>query len=401
MMIDVDPVGNELSRIKNAALQDFSKVRNLAREPLVRLRRDELTAERYLRHFRAENDLARAANLKENKETSRAIFAVLVMAEGILNAAFFQELSDYGLVVGFAIAIFISLMNVGSSFSFGLYILKNKNHVSRRIRRQTALVTALFTILLVSFHIFVGYVRAYFETVSRHGASEVVPTFSDLFSYGVSFSLTSGVLVLIGLFFAAVAIVDGYRYGDPYPGYGDVAKARNSASQAFDAARTRFVNETQAIIDRARARIEAIVNDAEARLRQYTEIVHEIEGTLRLFNESATRMEASCDRALKVYRESNERVRTQISPAYFQMHQAELDRDIGTEVADPTERRNALSEQVGELKEQAEKVKLELQAILDGQQKDMEEFLANIDAKATNEVEKDIAAREKASELKL
>lgn len=401
MTIGIDPIGNELARIKNAALQEFSKIRNLIREPLIRLRRDELTAERYLRHFRAANDLARPANLKENKETARAIILVLIVFEGALNAVFFQELSDYGLVVGFAVALFVSIMNVGASFAFGLYILKNKNHVSKKVRQTTTALICMFSIFLLSFHTFVGYVRAYFETAPQNADSRIGPTFSDLLSAHVNFSLTSGVLVLVGLFFAAIAVADGYRYGDPYPGYAEVAKARNQASQAFDIARTRFINEAQSIIDRARHRIDEIVADAESRVQRYTEVAHDIEAALRLFHESATRMEASCDRVLKVYREANERVRTQYSPAYFQLHQAELDRDIGMDVADPTQRRNLMGEQVDELKEQAEKLKLELQAVLDAQQKDMDEFLENIDATASREVEKDIAEHEKASGLKL
>ena len=58
-------------------------------------------------------------------------------------------------------------------------------------------------------------------------AETSLETGNALFPWTVDLSFTSFTLIFIGLGFAVASLIDGYLFGDKYPGYGEVGKGKN------------------------------------------------------------------------------------------------------------------------------------------------------------------------------
>ena len=400
--IDINPRDADVDRVINQAGQEFLVLRKTLEDPLIKLRREELTSERDLRYFIAVNRRTQKAVSPKSLTLTIGLLALFVVGESYMNAAFFQEFMDYGLIGGLSIALVVSLVNVTVGFATGYYAFKNARHVKVTRRTIGVLAAIVLVIVIVISHILIGRVRSVLEMSATGLFVDVTKLkLSDIFSSGADWTLTSALLVGVGWFSAGISIFDGFQLtGDSYPGYGAVTKAREDAARAFSTAKDKLFNETQAAIDRAKARIDALVAQIESDLVRYTNIIHTFRATIRLYEENATQIETACDRVLKRYREQNVRIRTQTIPSYFST-ETTLDRDIGMDYDSGSAKLDEVRKIVDLFKLYAEKSKNDLQKLLDAHLRQIAEDLDEIDATAVAEAERDMAALDQAAGMKV
>ena len=68
-----------------------------------------------------------------------------------------------------------------------------------------------------------------------------------LFPWTVDLSFISFTLVFIGLGFAIASLIDGYFFGDRYPGYGEVGKGKNDDKKEINRIREHLATEVNLV----------------------------------------------------------------------------------------------------------------------------------------------------------
>jgi hypothetical protein len=181
--------------------------------------------------FRARHSLAREAEVLEfwGRAWRAALVLFLAVVEGVLNAGFFAQGLDSGLLGGAFYAMLLALLNVGTAYAFGRWLVRHVNHrdVAARLFGVASLVAAIAALVTVALCIahFRDALTAERPDASRVALDALVATpfvLHDLMSWG---------LFGLSVFFGVVALADGYKSDDPYPGYSAVARR---ARQAVD-----------------------------------------------------------------------------------------------------------------------------------------------------------------------
>lgn len=187
-----------------------------------------------------------------NKLLHLAWVVLAVGLEGIVNAAFFSD-NPAGLLGGFVQAFLISVANVSLSFFIGYLFLREINHKSW-LRKSAGIVLALvFSVLVILLHLSTGHYR---EALRTSGDAEFFSSFA--FDPRTLQDMNSLVLIGIGIAISMFAMIKGFRFDDPYPGYGDVyrkymdyekkiAKEQMEYQLAVDTAHTEAVRKLRDI----------------------------------------------------------------------------------------------------------------------------------------------------------
>lgn len=183
-----------------------------------------------LAEFRSTHGLARDARhpTAAGRVLRGALLAFLVVVEGVLNASFFAQGVDTGLVGGAAYAMALAALNVGVAFAFGRGPVRQVNHrqLPRRLIGLAAIAAALAAMTTVGLGI--AHVRDALATgrpdapaLALRALQDAPWQLHDLASWG---------LLAISLAFGVAALLDGLGADDPYPGYGPMARRAREAA---------------------------------------------------------------------------------------------------------------------------------------------------------------------------
>jgi len=220
--------GDEYERVANAELSD-------AQAELRRRQLEAETKQKELEHFRKKNGLTRNASCPSLIQ--RAIFILFAVAivgsEGCANSVFFAQGLDGGLILGFFYAFMLALLNFGISFSFGRFGLPYKNHITPfgKLIGFISLLMALSTMVTL------GLVISHFRdslSSSLDGDMNIVAAVAldsmKKSPLGLK-DIMSWILFTVSILFAFVGLIEGYFWGDRYPGY---QKKQKDTSRAED-----------------------------------------------------------------------------------------------------------------------------------------------------------------------
>lgn len=198
--------------------------------------------------FRKDNNLIRDASGDDRLAQSLWAFSIVVI-EGVINSYFFKDAFEHGLVGGFLAAFFISAINVGFAFLGGVLGLRYAvNHCDANKKMFGVLLFAMcfavcvFTVSLSAW--FRGHVDDLLNTegvpilqVANLAWGKTLESMQTLDMVGLLSSLSSFLLLFIGLLCTFFALHKGYQYDDPYPGFGDMYRAKENAEHECDRVR--------------------------------------------------------------------------------------------------------------------------------------------------------------------
>ena len=182
----------------------------------VRSRKEELNT------FKSLNNLTRDADYPDALIWYYFILILLVVVESFINASFFARGSTGGLAGGLTIAVIISGINVVIGYLVGKYWAKLSWSINQTLKTVGLVGFGIWGLLTACFNLTVGHVRTRFE----EGDSEAMNTGFEAFlnsPFGLT-DFSSWMLVMIGSLFALIALYDGLRSDDKYPGYGAVTR---------------------------------------------------------------------------------------------------------------------------------------------------------------------------------
>jgi hypothetical protein len=245
-----------------------------------------------LERFKAENGLTRDAHYPASPVLSFGVLSILILVEACINGVLFAETSDRGLFGGWLEAMALAITNVGVAFLAGCAILPQLNRRSLPAKAGGALLVLAGLSAVLAVNLSGAHYRDFkAATAKAELAAQAVPapkreasvpiTGQKPSSQTASFkppppfpsvaepvkrvygeeagkrsemealrhalqapfaleSFASLFLLIIGLCAASVAAADGYKFDDPFPGYGRRSR-RHAEARAASAAALRRV----------------------------------------------------------------------------------------------------------------------------------------------------------------
>lgn len=265
--------------------------------------------------FKANNKIDRAPDYPESRFLHIAILLIVFAFESVINSVFFARGSDFGLIGGWIVAMQYAAVNIAVAFSISLLLVRQIHHV-RWLNKIIGWlgVIALF-VQVVAFNLFVGHFREIYASEPELAQSLALETFTNN-PFGLT-TAESILLFAVGIIFAVIAAIDGYRFDDYYPGYGRMARRLENASDEY------FEEKQQIKVYLSDLRDEAVNSLDEVRdivLQKQDELL-DLSSLADIIRSRCQMhlalLERSCNVVLFRYRQTNGAVRATPQPSYF------------------------------------------------------------------------------------
>lgn len=324
---------------------------------------DQLSAkmaerERELLKFKEKNQLDRSctAPTAAAKMLIHAILLIILILESFANATFFQQGLAGGLLDGMTMALAFAAINLLPAYFIGKSLLPYKNHCESNKRVIGYLGIALWILIAVVIALIVAHYRNALITQSDDPATQAWNSlFGSPFALG---NLNSLMLFMLSVFFSLIALVDGYKTVDPYPGFGivterlesaqnDKAEEVNSVLASLEAFKKEELDKVNSTVHRSSG-----VNGALAAL------INEKESAGQRLQAAMTHASAAAEALVQIFRAENSLARRPgEDPKYFsripELKKIELPNfDTSQSIA----LRDDLSENVTKLVDQAQSI---------------------------------------------
>lgn len=248
-----------------------------------------------------------------------AILAGCCLVESVINANFFASGMVGGLLAGVVMAFCLAVINILGAFFIGR-LTTNINHI-RPVRRLAGYVLLLVAILwtcavggLVAYCRFV-MPQIQDETVGNmHLIWQSISTLTNPFD-----SLESIALFLFTVLFGLIALVDGYKWSDPYPGYTKIYKKHFEKFQDLLGLIQELQVELEGIKEETLDEIEANVKTAKDAISRFRSSMGEKGVAKKKVTQHLVLAENTIRALTQAYRYENQMVRPvdKPRPDYF------------------------------------------------------------------------------------
>ena len=286
----------------------------------------ELKKKRHeLQQFKTMNELIRPPIVKSERTMTLAILLVagMFIFETSANTSLLQGAVAGGILGGLAIAVVVSFINIGCSFLLGRMTLPHLNHINVDNQNRAKFIIAIYLPVIIYFNFAMGIFRSVSEMALLKGdkdavaiaAQSAVWPFNDL----DQLTFASAGLIATGLIFAIVALIDGFKYDDPYPNYGSYGREHKKAKDAWSNA----TNAAAAELDRERlagvAQLESLKKKRLAANEKWGLNVDLLQIDFPQYEAWVRHLIEDGNRLITIYRGKNKALRSNTAPppAYF------------------------------------------------------------------------------------
>src|SRR5262249_60611834 len=125
--------------------------------------------------------------------------------------------------------------------------------------------------------------------------------FDDVFSW---------ILVVLALVFGIFASYKGYRFDDPYPGYGELDRELNMRRTVYETRKAEYCHLVDQVFDRILDEQARLFTDVKTNVEDYQQLVSRSDEQRRAFVHEAAELQAACTLSLTPYRPTNTRARS-------------------------------------------------------------------------------------------
>lgn len=279
---------------------------------IARKRKQELDS------FRLEHQLSREAHFPTGSGgfLRYAILVALVVVEGVLNAKFFAQGLDTGLLGGFTEAGIMASINVGVAFLIGKFAIPYANHVRTfpKILGFIALAVALAVMGCIGLGI--AHYRDSLTAEISNPAKAALDAFlahplqlKDFFSWA---------LFAISAAFGLGSLFDGLFSDDLYPRYGSISRRAQSAVDDHEAELNTLRIALEDLKDEALSGLDSALKHAQADVAVFESLIQDKQMAGSRLSTALLDADNSLDALLKKFRTENELHRSGVPrPAYF------------------------------------------------------------------------------------
>ena len=191
--------------------------------------------------FKKENGLVNEANLKNSTTKSLLLLIVIFMFifEVSVNTSLMQGAVSGGILGALSLSSVIGFVNIVSSFLVGRLVLPRVIHKKSDNKSLSWVALAAYVPIVIYLNFALGVFRSQsqkaMETFSNEALQLATEKAAMPFSYIHENTLESNGLIIIGLLFAVISIIDGYNFDEPFPRYANLAKKAQFARDKFEA----------------------------------------------------------------------------------------------------------------------------------------------------------------------
>lgn len=271
-----------------------------------------------LNRFKIENAIDRLPIVPMgNAKVLIVILAIVLIAvEAFLNMTFFAQGLNSGLVGGFFQAFVAATVNVGVSFILGAYLIRYINHIKLLPKFLGFVVLALTAcfILMMAFGI------AHYRDALVMGADNAMSlALQTLLTAPVGLTeLSSWLLFMVSVGFGVIAVFDGYKMDDPYPGYGKKFLLTDEAIKDYNAE----IDALHAYLEDSKKEsldhIEHVALHSETSVSIYKNLLGEKERSGNDLTNAVAGAENAMQALLQEFRDENKIARGDMpTPTYF------------------------------------------------------------------------------------
>lgn len=198
-----------------------------------------------------------------------AIF--LITVEALLNASFFAKGLSGGLIDGFTEALIASMLNVLVCLAFGALAIRYVNHV--RLGGKVLGIGGVF--LSVGFVITLALlVSHYREALVLRLADPQSAAITNILADPLGLKqVSSWYLFFVSVAFGALALADGYKLDDPYPGYGQLHRQLTSAVEEYTAAMDEMHGHLEMLKSEALAKLDRALAKSGASIASFKGVI--------------------------------------------------------------------------------------------------------------------------------
>jgi hypothetical protein len=187
-----------------------------------------------LESFKNKNDINRDAHYPTSSGSylRYGLLFLLVSIEGILNAGFFAQGMNSGLLGGFSMAAFLAAFNVIAAFLFGKYFIPYVNHF-RASWKVLGILTSFFALLFMVGMAF--SIAHYRDALSAEVADPAFAALESIRSNPILLhDVFSWALFVISIVFGVASLFDGLYSDDLYPSYGSISRRTQVALDDYE-----------------------------------------------------------------------------------------------------------------------------------------------------------------------
>lgn len=312
----LETLGTEIDAAAQEAVAEYILVAHKARDEILFDRKDLDEVENEFEDFRRQNRLSRGCRFSERHITHIGIALLVVFLDTCANGYLLSGRNAFGLLGGMLQAIVIAGMNVALGFVAGRFLLPNFFH--RSIYRRFGGLLPFSMLLCLIFVLNLSF--AHYRDLSVLGiASPGQKALSEVLQTPLTLhDVKSWWLACMGLVFAFVSLADGFKWDDPYPGYGELARRRNAKREEYLDRKHYWLHEISQKREHARAEVNEIRREINMIQGEIGQANMGRSGFTASFFAHASHLEAAANQLIATYCDANRRARTTPAPSCFE-----------------------------------------------------------------------------------
>jgi hypothetical protein len=314
--------GEELVQIEAAgqsAIADYAAAVVEDRNHLHTLSKEVEDAEQEFHAFRSQHGLRRHPKLvsAQARLLHSLGLGIIVAIESVINGFFFAKGSSGGIIGGVLQAVVLSVLNVSVAAVYATYGMPRLIYRDIAWRVVGGIASLGYVGYVVALNIAIGHFRDLYISSAGNVSLQVLvsrvsrtPLLLD--------DAASLILVLLGILFGFLSVIDVASMRDRYPGFSAIGQAREDAIR-------KFAEEKSISLDELRSRRDQAIEQMMAAIELIRVRRHDAglaaNGRARLqanYLAYLDSLSGAYERLVRRHREANRKARTTTSPTYFQ-----------------------------------------------------------------------------------
>jgi hypothetical protein len=293
----------QLAGAASDAIADFDRETRTGTDKLFGLRKQLAEAEDDLAAYRAEHGLRRPV---WHQETSGSVFGILIFilaVEAALNGYFLGKGSQFGFVGGLLDAIIIAGLNIAVGFAVGWQVVPWTSYRALPARLISAAVFIGYLIAAVLFNLGVAHYRIAMAA-DPFTASETAWQMLRTAPLAVQ-DLESWLLFVMGSLFSLTAVYEGWKFEDPYHGYGKRYRHSQNAQRKYNSTKESLLYKLETIKLDAEEKIDDAARSISSRDGERAHIAAKSSALRLALDQQITHLQSAGRTLLQYYRSEN------------------------------------------------------------------------------------------------
>lgn len=277
---------------------------------------------RELNYFKGQNNIERSAKPREGFDKVLMTLVVILCIETLINGMAFREVVEQGMLGGWILAGFISIVNVSIGMMIGYFLCRHFKSSKGQWKVIHGFGIIVFSLLDIGLLLFVSHFRDQIGnefTIAENGSiilSQI--SYFESLSKGLDFNnFESLAFFLFSVAIFIWALVKGYSIKDAIPNYSEVTEEYIKARDDYQKVKDSVYDEIKNVMNQNKRKLYKMQNNYREWLHAYQEIPKIVEHHIQLFQDWIKNVNRGVEYSLKSYREHNVSVRTSKAPGYF------------------------------------------------------------------------------------